>query len=240
MSRNNNPCLWELFKFSQTQVLCWWAVRLLLLFSVTSVETRFFRTAVFWLPPISVCSREEKRGHLQGPNASVAPLLPLQPWCASAFMPHFSTPGWQKVCEGSYFKPSHSPCLFWEALWQRKWWSLGHKGSFVSFFWCWLPSVIYPDGGGTFTLQTVCACCWTQRGVIISALRLNVWLHYPVVKQGLVFWMQSYHSEALWLWELELAFLSSTTLLSCRHANASDACALTSNKVLQKSIASCL
>lgn len=170
----------------------------------------------------------------------MAPLLPLQLWCAAALMPPFSTQGSQKVCEGLYFKPSHSPCPFWGALWQRKWWSLGHKGSFVSFFWCWLPGVIYLAGGGTFTLQTVCARCWTRRGVIISALRLNVHLHYPVVKQGLASWMQSYLSEALWFWELERAFLSSTTLLSCRHADASDAYALTSNKVLQKSIVSCL
>lgn len=52
--------------------------------------------------------------------------------------------------------------------------------------------------------------------------------------------MQGYLNEALWLWELELAFLSSTTLLSCRHANASDANAVTSNKVLQKCVESCL
>lgn len=56
----------------------------------------------------------------------------------------------------------------------------------------------------------------------------------------LVSWLQGYLSEALWLWELELAFLSSATLLSCRHANASDANAVTFNTVLQKSMVSCL
>lgn len=60
------------------------------------------------------------------------------------------------------------------------------------------------------------------------------------MKQGLVSWLQGYLSEALWLWELELAFLSSATLPSCRRANASGANAVTFNTVLQKSILSCL
>lgn len=53
-------------------------------------------------------------------------------------------------------------------------------------------------------------------------------------------WMHGCTSEALWFWELQLACLSSITLLLHRHASASVADAVNSIKVLLNTVVSCL
>lgn len=185
---------------------------------------------VLALVSAGICKQQGKNGATTRPlkHPAVASLLPSQPCHASLFILNFSPHGCQKVHEGLYCRPSRSPCLCWGVVWQ----SMVKLGTREAFFRHWLPCAIYPAHGGTFTLQTVCACYRTQGGIIIRALRSNVQLHYPAVKQSLVSW----GSVALWTWTSVSE--QHHTFLSRRHANASDI--VTSNKVLQKSIASCL
>lgn len=136
------------------------------------------------------------------------------------------------MCEGLCLKPVHPPCACWTVVQQREWQSLELRKLNV-LFW---HRVIYPAHGGIFLLQTVCACCWTWGGIPVSALRWNghcitlqwsrAW--YPGACKTVSVRLSSFghlkqHFWTAWPW-------------SHRQANAADAKAITSNKVLQKSM----
>lgn len=90
-------------------------------FSVSSVETFFFYTAVFWLLLLlgSACSSGGRMAPLQGIHPAAVSLLPSQLCRASVFILNFSPHGCQKVCGGLYFKPSRSPGPCWGLVRQR-------------------------------------------------------------------------------------------------------------------------
>lgn len=120
-------------------------------------------------------------------------LLPLGSCHASMFISKFSPHVCKEKCEGLCWKSVHSPCTCWTVVQQRKWQSSELRKLNVISQHC----VIYPAHGGKFILQIVCAYCWTQGGITVSALGSNGPWHYPAEKEGLVSWMWDCLSEAL-------------------------------------------